>query len=262
MDPITMDEVNLHTTAEIDTLHEKLGKITDTGGTEKQGTLFAKVNALINVIAPSSGHEEFTIPGTHTFTVPGNVKSLNVTVIGGGGGGGGGAGTGIRSYQQTVNHCAGSYEETHYRAHYGYAGSPGGNGATVTKTISVTPGTALTLIVGGGGKAGSGGGVGGNGSSGAAGSPSSVTNHATASGGAGGSGGGNKAGTYASTSAAQALGYLNYSGLTNYQRGGSNAPGGGGYGGAGGAASALASHSTAYGSSGRDGQNGKIIIEW
>lgn len=88
MNPTIMDEVNTHTTAELDTLREKLGETTDTGGTEKMGTLFAKLNALINVIAPSSGHEEFTTPGTHTFTVPGNVKSLNITVIGAGGGGG------------------------------------------------------------------------------------------------------------------------------------------------------------------------------
>ena len=261
MNPIIMDEVNTHTTAELDILQAKLGETTDTGGTEKMGTLFAKLNALINVIAPSSGHEEFTTPGTYSFTVPGNVKSLNVTVIGAGGGGGGGSGTGV--YTLTQPHvCGGTYDQC--RAYYGYRGTAGGNGANVTKTINVTPGTALTIIVGAGGAGGSGGGLGSNGGNGTAGGASSINNYATASGGNAGSGGSYKAGTDKCYSPANAVSTLNYAGLSNYSQGGNSAIGGGGHGGAGGSTYYLDQKATGtqYGSSGGKGRDGKVIIEW
>jgi hypothetical protein len=80
-------------------------------------------------------YQEFTTPGTFTFTVPQGVASIIVECIGGGGLGGYADGDGISNYQA-------------------YGGG-GGGGSYAKKTLSVIPGTAYTVAVanssGGGG---------------------------------------------------------------------------------------------------------------
>ncbi|HWN05563.1 MAG TPA: hypothetical protein VNO53_00245 [Steroidobacteraceae bacterium] len=67
----------------------------------------------------------FTTPGSYIYTVPAGVTSIQVAAVGGGGGGGGLSGVGL--------------------------GQPGGAGAVVVSTLSVTAGQSLNLVVGGGG---------------------------------------------------------------------------------------------------------------
>jgi hypothetical protein len=69
----------------------------------------------------------YTVPGTYSWTVPAGVTSIQVVAIGGGAGGSGES--------------------------YG-SGSPGGSGAQVTATLSVTAGQLIALVVGGGGISG------------------------------------------------------------------------------------------------------------
>jgi hypothetical protein len=51
---------------------------------------------------PASGTQEFTEPGTYTFTVPGGVYSITLDATGGGGGGGGSTGAANSNSGQTV----------------------------------------------------------------------------------------------------------------------------------------------------------------
>lgn len=85
--------------------------------------------------------ESFTTVGAASFTVPSGVTSLQVVAVGGGGGG------------TIFANVSG-----------GTAGRPGGSGAMVTSTLSVTPGQTLDLFVGGSSGVGSNWNVGGGGS--------------------------------------------------------------------------------------------------
>jgi hypothetical protein len=79
----------------------------------------------------ATGQEDFTSPGTFTFTVPSGVTSIDAVAVGGGGGGGG------------SNGASGP----------GAAGG-GGGGLSWLNGISVTPGETLDVIVGDGGAQG------------------------------------------------------------------------------------------------------------
>jgi hypothetical protein len=107
-----------------------------------------------------------------TFTVPSSSGgTLKILSIGGGGGGGGG-----------TNRCA----------VYLYVGGGGGGSGEITlKTVSVTPGTVLTITVGSGGSAGGQrDGQYGGGAAGGTGGTTTVKNGATVLAGAGGGSGG------------------------------------------------------------------------
>ncbi len=152
--------------------------------------------ALCATAAPT-GMQTYITPGTYSFTVPAGVTSLDVLVWAGGGGGGGGGG----SVCCINNHGGGA--------------SGGGAGGYTNKTISVTPNSQLTIIVGSGGNAGGGGSTGSNsGSNGASGTASQI-----------------KLGNTVLASASPgAAGNLGYAGSTSGD-GGNNPPGGaGGYG--------------------------------
>mgnify|MGYP003610007609 FL=1 len=69
--------------------------------------------------------QSWTTPGSHSYTVPVNVTSVQVDLAGAGGGGGG--------FDNTV------------------AGA-GGAGGALSATVRVTPGDALAVTVGGGGE--------------------------------------------------------------------------------------------------------------
>lgn len=84
---------------------------------------------------PAHTDMAYTEHGTYTFTVPSDVTSLEVTMIGGGGGGGGG------NY--------GSYIDA-----YGGSGGGGGSGYAGVILMDVTPGQTYTVIVGTGGSGG------------------------------------------------------------------------------------------------------------
>lgn len=114
---------------------------------------------------------EYRTPGTYTFTSP--ATTLRVTIAGGGGGGGAGR------------------REAGDNTDYYYTGGNGGRGGLVTKTISVTEGQTVSVIVGAGGA----GGIKGTGSydvgtSGTAGGTSSILGVSAV-----GGGGGNRATT-------------------------------------------------------------------
>jgi len=101
----------------------------------KQSGLWKQVtNAYIKVPTTSyttysspAGSATYTSPGTHTFTVPAGVTSLNTTIVGGSGGGGGGGSS---------------------------AGQTGGTSYQDLRTITVTPGETITIKVGAGGQGG------------------------------------------------------------------------------------------------------------
>jgi RNase P/RNase MRP subunit p29 len=161
----------------------------------------------VTTVAVSCGSNvvSYTTSGPYSWTVPDGVTSIQVVATGGGGGGGTNGGIGSR----------------------------GGNGGVVTATLGVTPGSTLTLFVGG-----AGGGSGGNGNTGGGGGSSNFNagpgNQIIAGGGggagagsggpaSGGNGGGNGTGSGSNGNA----------GNPSSGKGGS-----GGIGGAGGPASA------------------------
>lgn len=94
----------------------------------------------------AQGQQEFTAPGTYSFIVPANVDSISMVAVGGGGGG-----------AQNVND----------------GGGGGGGALAYSNNVTVTPGEALTVIVGQGGSRGNGAGT--------AGAQSSVTRAGAAS---------------------------------------------------------------------------------
>jgi hypothetical protein len=108
------------------------------------------------------GHQEYTTPGTYSFTIPVNVKQITVLLQGGGGGGGG---------------CG-----------YGGSGGGGGGSGTYEEIISVTPGTSHTVVVGAKGTGGTGN-ISGTSTNGTTGGNSSFDTY-TANGGGGGNCGG------------------------------------------------------------------------
>jgi len=83
----------------------------------------------LGVIAPAAAQMKFSYTGSvQTYTVPVGVGSVTLQLAGSGGGGGG--------------------------ADEGGAGAAGGNGATVSGTLLVQPGSVLYIYVGGGGQPG------------------------------------------------------------------------------------------------------------
>lgn len=126
-----------------------------------------------------SGQASFSTVGTGVFTVPPNVTSLNVTVRGGDGGGGGGH-----------SPCGNS----------SHKGGNGGDGASQSGTIPVSPGQTISYSVGRGGAGGGVNAAGGTGGStsfaglSAAGGPGGRPGTSNGPGAAGGNGGGGKGG--------------------------------------------------------------------
>lgn len=77
--------------------------------------------------------DEITTVGSNTWTVPSGVKLIYVTLVGGGGGGGGG------------------YYTSSYATDYLNGGSGGAGQILYRFQVPVTPGSALTVVVGVGG---------------------------------------------------------------------------------------------------------------
>ena len=110
--------------------------------------VFIEGNSIAHCGYPISQNYNYDSPGTFTVTIPGNVTSMSVSMVGGGGGGGGGDSGGS------------------------YIGSLGGEGAPLQVIINLSVTTTdktFTIYVGAGGgagisnRAGSGGGSGGAG---------------------------------------------------------------------------------------------------
>ena len=91
------------------------------------GTVVATASqvTISDAAAAAVGQQEYTTPGTYSWTCPSGVTSVCVVVVGGGGGGNGG---------------------------YGHGG--GGGGLAYKNNISVTPGQSYTVVVGDGGTGG------------------------------------------------------------------------------------------------------------
>lgn len=79
------------------------------------------------------GSASYTSPGTFSFTVPGAVRTLNITTLVGAGGGGGGNSSGGNLINGTGGGSGGYYQN---------------------QTISVNPGETLTFTIGAGGYGG------------------------------------------------------------------------------------------------------------
>lgn len=114
---------------------------------EHTGTIWAIATSGI----PKYKKITYSTPGSFTFTVPGGVTKLRVEVAGGGGSGGTPA-SGFDGWEM---------------------GGKGGNGAKVNTTLTVTPNTSITVIVGAGGAAA--GGWNRNGNAGGSSSVGSIT---------------------------------------------------------------------------------------
>lgn len=98
------------------------------------------------------GEQTFTTPGTYTFYVPAGVTSLSVVSVGGGGGGRRGARYTDSTNPNTItvySPIPGSLTANYY--------SGGGGALAYKNSISVTPGQAITVVVGVGGSSGNGG---------------------------------------------------------------------------------------------------------
>jgi hypothetical protein len=96
-----------------------------TGGTTPvAGSIGSPVLSQSTATLPSSGDIAYVTTGTYSWTAPAGVTSVNVVAVGGGGGGG---------YQWS-------------------SGGGGGGGLGWKNNISVTPGTAYTVVVGQGGQ--------------------------------------------------------------------------------------------------------------
>lgn len=108
----------------------------------------------------------YSSPGTYSFIVPLGVTSVSISASGGAGGGASG-------WTDEVNNKAGTFYVPEY-------GGDGGSAASATKTLSVTPGETLTVVVGAGGAGGAapGGGVYDFANSGSTGTDSTVTQSA------------------------------------------------------------------------------------
>lgn len=98
---------------------------------EHTGTIWA----IATSGAPAYKKVTYSTPGTYTFTVPVGVTKLRVEVAGAGGSSGGGT----------------PYWEGDES--YPVKGGKGGNGAKINTSISVTPSTNITIVVGAGGSA-------------------------------------------------------------------------------------------------------------
>jgi hypothetical protein len=166
-------------------------------------------NVAAVAVACTTNPVRFATPGTYTWTVPSGVTAVQILATAGGGGGGG-----------------------MYGSNPGHAG---GAGAVVTATLSVTPGQALNLVVGGGGGAGASGPGSSNqwtcGAGGGGGGATSVDAGSASQIIAGGGGGGGSCNNATAGGSGGNTGGAGGSGTSN----GSATGGGGGSGGTGGA---------------------------
>ena len=89
-------------------------------------------NVATQTFAVVSGPAEYTVPGTYSYTVPADVTSIRVRLVGGGGG--------SSSYNAGCNYGASNS-----------GGGGGGSGGYQQTTIPVTPGDVITVTVGAGG---------------------------------------------------------------------------------------------------------------
>lgn len=92
--------------------------------------------AILNSGKPPYNKVEYRTPGTYTITFPPGITTAKITSAGAGGGGGGG--------NVRYDDSGESY----------YQGGKGGQGALVTKSIAVTSGNTLQVVVGKGGAGG------------------------------------------------------------------------------------------------------------
>jgi hypothetical protein len=198
------------------------------------GTIFA-TTATISVIdanPPAAAQAEYTTPGTYSWTCPTGVTSVSAVCIGGGGGG---------------------MEYTSGNGNYPMNGG-GGGGLGWKNNISVTPGTAYTVVVGAGGLRGP------YNTGSTAGGDSYFINTSTVR------GGGGQPGRYSTSVAGGTYtgdGGGNGGGINTNSSGGPSGGGGaGGYAGAGGLggyASVLLPTAGAGGGGGGGGNNGSSI---
>ena len=164
-------------TAIFNFVKSRIGAPTDGGGTTQQGSVMAKLNAVLNQNL-SHGTQTFTSSGT--WTCPEGVGVIYVTASGGAGGGGGGGGG----------------HKVSYSSNYHSGGGGGGSGSVpnaITAIIPVAQNTSYTITIGAGGQGGAGGAkgsvsntAGAAGSSGKAGGDTKFGNVLTAKGGFGG----------------------------------------------------------------------------
>jgi hypothetical protein len=134
------------------------------------GATFVHSSYTAHLLAYSGGGKStsnkmqvFTSP-SGTFTIPSNVTSIKVTVVGGGGGSAGGSSTGTA-----------------------FAGGGGGGGGTAIKVLNgLTPNSTLSVTVGTGGTAGITGSTGGNGGTSSIASGTQTIATVSATGGRGG----------------------------------------------------------------------------
>jgi len=133
---------------------------------------------LLYTFANGQSPENFTSPGTYTWTVPPCVTSITVKVWGAGGGGGAAwvkMDNSTDNFGTPIEACAG--------------GGGGGGGGYTQQTYAVTPGQTYTITVGAGGNGGTASSSNNSATDGAAGGLSSFTGNSynlTANGGAGG----------------------------------------------------------------------------
>ena len=212
-----------------------------------------------NSVTPSvQGQEEFTTPGTYSWTAPTGVTSVSVVVVGGGGGG----------MWSTYNSGTGQY-----------GGGGGGGALRYANNVSVTPGSSYTVVVGAKGDGAPSPTDGGQSyfnstgtvqaSGGPKGSTATQTSAATGSNGTGGGSGGK--GAYAAFSGGGygggggAAGYSGNGGDAQYNGGpghqsGAGGGGGGGFGSGGGVGlqgqGSNGGFSWSFGQGGSGGSNG------
>ncbi len=146
------------------------------------GVLEARITALEDLLEPAVGQQEFTTPGSYSWTAPAGVTSVSVVAIGGGGGGGRNGDTGQTpggdSYfidASTVRGGGGGHGIDTFGT---FTGDGGGNGGYSNSTGS--------SFSGGGGA----GGYSGSGGNGGIGNGTGTTQVAGGDGAGGGGGGG------------------------------------------------------------------------
>jgi len=227
------------------------GKVLGDANLIPSNILYPKTIFGVVGTAGISGSQEYTTPGTYSFTVPSGITSLFALFVAGGGGGGGG----------------GAITNGLYGTGTFYSAGGGGGGQGITR-ITVTPGQIVSVVVGAGGAHGTdaacGTGWSSFGTSGFTGGNSSVGGAVAT----GGTGGGSERSTYQTTCAigygGAGMGYgssgstgtwANAGGTWGYNYGTF-----GGYGGAG-SMGVGAGGNGAFGT-GSAGQPGKAIILW
>lgn len=127
-------------TAIFNFVKSRIGAPTDGGGTTQQGSIMAKLNALLNQNI-THGSQTYSTAGTYTWTCPDGVGVVYLSLVGGGGGGGGGASAIYNdNYDQHFN--------------LGSAGGGGGAGIYGEYVATVVPGNSYTVVVGVAGTAG------------------------------------------------------------------------------------------------------------